>query len=247
MNSLPDIPQNLIEKLRQAEYVAVLTGAGISAESGVPTFRDAQIGLWAQYRPEDLATPAAFQQNPELVWSWYAWRREKVDAVAPNPGHYALVELAKRIPCLVLITQNVDGLHQRAGSEKVLELHGNIHRCFCNHCGAEAKDWDQQSSSPPTCSECGIGLLRPAVVWFGEGLPEQALGRAMLAAQKCDVFFSIGTSSLVYPAAHLPMQALDAGAHVVEINPQPTSLSAHAHTVLSGPSGLILPALLDAL
>jgi NAD-dependent deacetylase len=241
-----EIPLPLIDALRRARHVAALTGAGISAESGVPTFRDAQTGLWAQYRPEDLATPQAFRRDPRLVWDWYEWRRGLVRQAAPNPGHVALARLEDRLPRVSVITQNVDGLHHRAGSTRVIELHGNIQRTICFECGRQVESWAGDERRPPHCPACD-GLLRPDVVWFGEMLPRAALAAAYEAAQQCDLFFSIGTSGLVEPAASLPFEALRAGAVVVEINPQATLLSSHATYVLRGPSGVILPALLAAL
>jgi NAD-dependent deacetylase len=240
-----DVPAELIDILGAARSVAVLTGAGISSESGVPTFRDAQTGLWARYRPEELATPEAFARSPKLVWDWYAWRRTLVARSQPNPGHVALAGMAARYASFDLITQNVDSLHQRAGSRNVIELHGNISRIICSRgCGA-VTDF-AADETPPPCRQCGA-YLRPDVVWFGEMLPAQALAAAIQAARQCDVFFSIGTSALVYPAAELPHMALEAGAAVIEVNPAATPLSAHASFVLQGPAGVVLPALLDAL
>ncbi|MDW8326703.1 MAG: NAD-dependent deacylase [Anaerolineales bacterium] len=241
-----DFPSSLLDALRRARHVAALTGAGISAESGVPTFRDAQTGLWAQYRPEELATPQAFRRDPALVWNWYEWRRSLVRQAAPNPGHLALAHLEDRVPRVSVITQNVDGLHHRAGSTRIIELHGNIARTVCFDCRRQVESWAGDSRVPPHCPACD-GLLRPDVVWFGELLPRAALAAAYEAAQQCDVFFSIGTSGLVEPAASLPFEALRAGAVVVEINPQATPLSDHATYVLRGPSGVVLPALLAAL
>ena len=244
MNSLPAIPTPLVTRLRIAHRVAVLTGAGISAESGVPTFREAQTGLWARYNPEDLATPDAFCRNPKLVWEWYAWRQERVRQAEPNPGHLALVEMERRIAEFTLITQNVDGLHRRAGSHQVLELHGNLFRAKCFDEDRPVENWPDSEEIPPRCPRCG-GLLRPDVVWFGEMLPASALRAAEQAAATAEVFFSIGTSALVYPAAELPFTALRAGAMVVEINPQPTPLSPHVSFSLHGPAGAILPALVE--
>jgi NAD-dependent deacetylase len=238
------IPQTLVEALGRARKVAVLTGAGISSQSGVPTFRDAQTGLWARYDPQDLATPEAFRRNPKLVWDWYAWRRERVAAARPNPGHFALARMQERQPGLVLITQNVDGLHARAGSADAIELHGNIARIVCSAgCGVVA-EFDRDAS-PPRCPNCAA-WLRPDVVWFGEPLPAAALDRARAAAAACEIFFSIGTSALVYPAADLPRLARAAGALLVEINPDDTPLSALVDFALRGPAGVVLPALLDA-
>lgn len=244
------IPPKLIEILRSALGVVVLTGAGISAESGVPTFRDAQTGLWAKYSPEELATPQAFQRNPRLVWEWYAWRRELVAKAKPNPGHLALAQLESQVASrgsrIMLITQNVDGLHQRAGSQNVIELHGNINRFKCFQENTIVESWPQTDKVPPPCPRCG-SLLRPDVVWFGETLPPQALAAAYTAAQSCDVFLSIGTSGLVHPAASLPYYALQVGAILVEINPDETPLTASATYALHGPAGQVLPALLQAL
>ena len=226
--------------------MAVLTGAGISAESGVPTFRDAQTGLWAKFKPEELATPEAFERNPKLVWEWYQWRRERVGLVAPNAGHLALAALERRVPEFTLITQNVDGLHQRAGSRKVIELHGNITRTKCFAENVVVEQWPETMEAPPRCPRCGA-WLRPDVVWFGEMLPPGAFEAAEAASARCEVFFSIGTSTVVYPAAALPFAALRAGATVVEVNPNPTPLSAQAAFVLQGLSGEILPALIDQL
>ena len=239
------IPDELVKALHQAQHVAVLTGAGISAESGVPTFREAQTGLWAQYDPEELATPQAFRRNPRLVWEWYEWRRQLVAKAEPNPGHLALAMLAKHVPQLTLITQNVDGLHQRAGSENVIELHGNIRRTKCFENGHIVTNWPETDELPPRCPRCD-SLLRPDVVWFGEGLPIDALETAVTAAHTCDIFFSVGTSALVQPAASLPLQAKRNGRVTVEINPQPTPITRQMSFVLSGPSGVVLPALLAA-
>jgi NAD-dependent deacetylase len=235
----------LLQALRDARRVAVLTGAGISAESGVPTFRDAQTGLWAQFKPEELATAEAFRRQPRLVWEWYAMRRARVGSVAPNAGHQTLVALEQRVPEFLLITQNVDGLHQRAGSRRVVELHGNITRTKCFEENVVVERWDETGEVPPRCPRCG-GWLRPDVVWFNEMLPEGLFEQASAASQKCDVFLSIGTSAVVYPAASLPNEALESGATVVEINPARTPLTPHVHDFLQGPSGEILPALLRA-
>ena len=238
------IPQELIGRLAGARRVAVLTGAGISAESGIPTFRDALTGLWADYDPHQLATPEGFARNPKLVWEWYAERRRSIAGVQPNPGHLALAALEKRFGDFTLVTQNIDSLHQRAGSREVLELHGNIARVKCSREKTVVDEYSAEES-PPRC-RCGA-WLRPDVVWFGEMLPTGALARAEEAAGRCEVFFSIGTSAEVYPAADLPLRALSAGATVVEVNPNETALTRHAHFALQGPSGAVLPALLDAL
>ena len=243
MNKTPSIPGELIARLQAARRVAVLTGAGISAESGVPTFREAQTGLWARYNPEELATPEAFRRNPRLVWEWYAWRQKRVRQAEPNPGHDALVEMERHFAEFTLITQNVDGLHRRAGSHQVLELHGNLFRAKCCDEDQLVEGWPEGGDLPPRCPHCG-GLLRPDVVWFGEMLPAGALRAAEQAAARAEVFFSIGTSALVYPAADLPLMALRAGATVVEINPQPTPLSPQVTFSLNGAAGVVLPALI---
>ena len=252
----PSIPSKLVEKLRRIKRVAVLTGAGVSAESGVPTFREAQEipspstgqPLWAEYRPEELATPQAFEKFPHRVWEWYEWRRELIKGVEPNPAHYALVEMQNHFIAqgteFTLITQNVDGLHWTAGSQDVAELHGNIFLTKCDKCLEPAERWGRTDTPPPSCPQAACdGLLRPDVVWFGEGIPIDALHKAMAAAQKCQVFFSIGTSSHVQPAASLPIMALDANAVVVEINPNPTPITNRVTYVLEGLSGEILPQL----
>lgn len=242
--SSPPIPDDLIIRLRAARRVTVLTGAGISAESGVPTFREAQTGLWARYNPEELATPEAFRHNPKLVWEWYAWRRERVRQAEPNAGHHALVAMERRIAEWTLITQNVDGLHRRAGSHQVVELHGNLFRTKCFDEDRPVENGSDGDDIPPRCPRCG-GMLRPDVVWFGEMLPASALRAAEQAAKTAEIFFSVGTSALVYPAADLPFAALHAGATVVEINPQPTPLSPHVTFSLNGPAGVVLPHLVE--
>ena len=239
-----DIPEQLLAALRDARHVCVLTGAGVSAESGVPTFREAQNGLWSQYRAEELATPEAFLADPVLVWRWYRWRRDLVAEAEPNPGHYALARLAELVPRMTLVTQNVDNLHQRAGSGGVIEFHGNIFtdRCFGDGSVQVADD----STAVPVCPECGSNL-RPGVVWFGEAIPEAALDASCEAAADCDVFLSVGTSSQVYPAAGLADLARDNDAVLVEINPQPTLHAKRFDFALAGKSGVILPELVESL
>jgi NAD-dependent deacetylase len=241
----PAFPTSLLTYLRQAQRAAALTGAGVSAESGVPTFRDAQTGLWARFRPEELASPQAFTRNPTQVWEWYTWRRSLIAQSAPNPAHYALAEMEKRFADFMLITQNVDGLHQQASSRRVIELHGNIWRNKCIRDGNLVEVAADEQARPPLCPRCG-GLVRPDVVWFGEQLPAQALEAAWAAARNCDIFLSVGTSSLVQPAASLPLAAVESGAVLVEINPGETPLSPHAHYRLRGPAGSLLPQLLRA-
>ena len=220
----------------------MLTGAGISAESGIPTFRGPG-GLWKEYKPEDLATPEAFARDPKLVWEWYNWRRELIAKAAPNAAHHALVEIEKRKARFTLITQNVDGLHDLAGSGKILKLHGDIWRMRCTQCGADFPNRRVPLPKiPPHCA-CG-GLARPGVVWFGEPLPEGMMQEAEHAASSALVFLSIGTSAVVYPAAGLIPHAKRAGARVIEINPEPGPLSDQADCVLKGPAGDLLPQLL---
>ncbi|ALG67369.1 SIR2 family NAD-dependent protein deacylase [Beggiatoa leptomitoformis] len=239
------IPAELTQCLKHSKRLAILTGAGISAESGVPTFRDAQTGLWAQYNPTELATPEAFQQNPKLVWEWYAWRQQLVAKAEPNAGHLALVELEHHQPSLTIVTQNIDGLHQRAGSNRVIELHGNINRFKCATENRILEQWEKQTAIPPHCPYCN-GLIRPDVVWFGESLPVFALEQALQAIERSDVLLTIGTSALVQPAATLPLKALQQGATVIEINPETTPLTPCVHFSLRGKSGDILPKLLKS-
>ena len=224
----------------------MLTGAGISAESGVPTFRDAQTGLWAQFRPEDLATAAAFLRNPQRVWEWYEWRRELVRKAEPNTGHLALAALERLVPRLTLVTQNVDGLHQRAGSTGVIEYHGNILRDRCTAEDVIADRSPLSITGLPECARCGE-MLRPDVVWFGEAIPRAALLGADAAAAGCDVFLSIGTAAAVYPAAGLAERAQRSGATVIEVNTEATEMTSLVDLALRGPAGEILPRLLGML
>jgi len=243
------LPDDLLDRLARARCVLVLTGAGMSAESGVPTFRDAQTGLWAKYRPEELATPEAFQANPERVWKWYEERRAQVRTARPHAGHAALVELESMTPEIAIVTQNVDGLHQRAGSRNVTELHGNILRSRCSVTGRRiSAEWlsDCAQEVPPS-PYVRHGFARPDVVWFGEVLPRQALEAAMKIAGRCDVCISVGTTSLVQPAASLPFLALDNGAAVIEINPSDTPLSAHASLCIRDTARTALSRLVEQL
>jgi NAD-dependent deacetylase len=236
--------ETLLKIVKTANSVVVLTGAGISAESGVPTFRGEE-GLWKKFRPEELANFEAFIQNPKLVWDWYDYRKNLIEDVAPNEGHYALVEIEKRYPDFWLVTQNVDNLHQKAGNLKILELHGNIWWNKCVSCGVKSKTLNMEEGELPLC-QCG-GLMRPDVVWFGEMLSNDVLDLAISASKKADLFLSIGTSSVVQPAASLPMIAKRNGAYTLEINIKPTIISDMMDEVVLGPSGEILPALLDLL
>lgn len=248
----PDIPQQLIITLQRAQHIVVFTGAGVSAESGIPTFRDSLTGLWERFNAENLATPGAFRKDPDLVWGWYEWRRMKVLRAQPNPAHLAIARLAQLVPKLTVVTQNVDDLHERAGSTDVLHLHGSLHtpRCFaCGQAHLFPPSIPQEPEGgrrlrPPVCS-CG-GLVRPGVVWFGEDLPVKALNQAFQAAQECDVLFAIGTSGLVQPAARIPSLAKHAGASVVQINPTTTGLERECTWTLPGAAGDIMPRLLQA-
>lgn len=234
--------EKLIKVLNSAQSVTVLTGAGISAESGVPTFRGDN-GLWKKFKPEELANFDAFIKNTELVWEWYKYRKQLIANVKPNPGHYALVEMEKIFPIFSIITQNVDNLHRRAGSKRIFELHGNIQKNYCIGCGKEFSDEIIfLTSEIPRCDNCNE-LIRPGVVWFGEYLPEDQWNEAEKAARNCEVFFTIGTSAVVYPAASLPYLAKEHGAFVVEINPEPTPVTSMVNEFLQGKSGEILPEL----
>jgi len=234
-----------VARIREARAVVVLTGAGMSAESGVPTFRGPG-GLWRRYRPEELATPEAFARDPVLVWEWYDWRRQTVMAARPHAGHTALARLESLLPRVTVVTQNVDGLHQRAGSRRVVELHGSILRARCVRDGSVHRDLAVPLPVIPPRCDCG-SLLRPDVVWFGESLPAAAVEEAFQETAAAEVVLVVGTSSLVYPAAGLPGAAAEAGAWVAEINPEATPLSTWAHASWRARAGEILPALVEAL
>lgn len=242
-----NIPSDLVQALRTTRHVAVLTGAGVSAESGIPTFREAQTGFWARFDPQELATPEAFRRNPTLVWQWYEWRRGLIREADPNPGHQALAQMEDLTPRFTLITQNVDDLHRRAGNRVPIELHGNIlrDRCFEEDVVVDPQEAvpPQDEEEPPRCPRCG-SYLRPDVVWFGEALPQRALNAALKATQACDAFFSIGTSTLVHPASALPYAAVERGALTVEINPGETPVSPMVDYALRAPAGELLPLLL---
>ncbi len=232
----------LKEKLSAARAIAVLTGAGISADSGVPTFRGAD-GLWRNFRAEDLATPEAFERDPRLVWEWYNWRREMLADKQPNAAHLALVELERRARNFRLITQNVDGLHRTAGSSNLVEIHGNIWMVRCTACGVIEKNVDVPIAILPTCRHCR-GLLRPHIVWFGESLSTEDLAQATAALRTCDILLVIGTSGVVYPAAGFAAVAKGAGAFVAEINLEATTQSALVDCSLQGRAKDIVPLLL---
>ena len=262
------------ELARAARRVVVLTGAGMSAESGVPTFRDAQTGLWERYSPEQLATEDAWYADPDLVWSWYQWRARLVRACSPNAGHRAIAAWQRALSAgsLVISTQNVDDLHERAGAEVLAHLHGSLFEYRCADCGTPA-DHDPGSASdgasgatgpsapvagseadleqllrlsPPQCATCSTGRLRPGIVWFGEMLPERALEDTYAALDHCDLAIVVGTSAVVQPAASLPYVALGAGAAVVEVNPETTEFSTAATVHVPGTAATVLPALARA-
>ncbi len=236
--------------IRDARSVVVLTGAGISAESGLATFRDPEVGLWAKYDPMELATIQAFNRDPELVTRWYHWRFTKAAQVEPNPGHHGLAELERYLTgrgrSMAIVTQNVDGLHQRAGSQRVIEIHGTILRWRCTKTGAEKPLDDLSFEVFPIPSEHG-GLMRPCVVWFGEMLPEQALADTFHALEHCDLFLSIGTSATVQPAASFIEVARAAGARTIEINRDATINTGAVDCAIQGLSGEVLPKVMAAL
>ncbi|GAA4445725.1 SIR2 family NAD-dependent protein deacylase [Phytohabitans houttuyneae] len=241
------------EALGRARRVVVFTGAGISAESGVPTFRDDLTGLWARFDAERLATPEAFHADPDLVWGWYEWRRARAARARPNPGHLAVAAIEARVSGTVVVTQNVDDLHERAGSRAPVHLHGSLFAPRCVSAAAhpaasgepDAEPGEGRRVPPPRCVHCGA-LVRPGVVWFGEALPEAALAEAVEAAAGCDVFLSVGTSGVVYPAAEIPRVAARAGAFVVQVNPAPTPLDPVCDVNLRGTAAQVLPQLVAA-
>jgi NAD-dependent deacetylase len=249
-----EFPDTLLSTLRAAKHIVIFTGAGVSAESGIPTFRDTMTGLWHRFRAEDMATAQAFRNDPDLVWGWYEWRRMKVLKANPNPAHLAIAAMADFVPKLTVVTQNVDDLHERAGSQGVIHLHGNLHqpRCFaCNHpydLGDSIPNEPEggRPVAPPRCPRCKDGRIRPGVVWFGESLPEAAFRSANMAACSCDVLFSIGTSAVVYPAAEIPEMAARKGAVVILVNPGETQLDSAVSYKLTGRAGEIIPALVSA-
>jgi len=263
----------LLSLLKKDPVVGVLTGAGISAESGIPTFRGKD-GLWNRFNPTELATYEAFLKDPKLVWKWYLWRMHLIAKAEPNPGHYALAKMEELFPQFLLITQNVDGLHRRAGSKRVVELHGNVFEGKCRFCGKRYSEeefsalWplagrsflasiteeelkgrvfgEVEKGNLPKCLNCGE-VVGPGVVWFGESLPQEALERAFDFASKSQVFFSVGTSAVVQPAASIPLYAKRAGAVLVEVNPEETPLSPYCDFVLRGSAGEVLPQLVSSL
>ena len=246
-----DVINRVKERLGSARDIAVLTGAGISTDSGIPTFRG-EDGLWRNFRAEDLATPEAFARNPQLVWEWYDWRRGLIASKAPNAGHYALAEIEKRSPRFTLITQNVDGFHALAGSRSLIELHGNIWKVRCTRCGQVSVNRDvpiqilpycQATSSSPS-GRCE-GLLRPHIVWFGEALDAMDIENSVAALQSCDLLLVIGTSGVVWPAASFAEIAKSSGAFVVEVNLKPSAQSGVVDVALQGRASEVLPRLLS--
>ncbi len=245
MSTVAENIEKIARLLNEAQNVTVLTGAGVSKESGIPTFRDAQTGLWANYDPMQLATPEGFRKDPPLVWQWYDYRRTLLQDTKPNAGHYAIADLEELLPHVVVVTQNVDGLHQQAGSCDVIELHGNITQFICFDNRHEQSDISMGLEQPPVCS-CG-SLIRPAVVWFGESLPGVAMARGFMEAEKSQVVLVVGTSGIVQPAASIPFSAADKGAKVIDINPEETPVTDISEVVLRGPSGQLLPQVVSAL
>jgi NAD-dependent deacetylase len=234
--------------LARSRRLVVFTGAGVSKESGIATFREPETGLWAQYDPMELATLEAYARRPAFVWSWYEHRFGAAAAASPNPAHTAIAELEGLLPRVSVVTQNIDGLHQRAGSADVIELHGSMFRFKClsgQHAGFVLDDFAGQEAKPPHCPECG-GLLRPDVVWFGEALPADDIDRAQVLSAACDVMLVVGTSGVVYPAAAIPLLAAEAGATVIDVNPERDALTAAADIFLRGASGEVLPQLVAA-
>jgi NAD-dependent deacetylase len=244
--------EKVAKLIDSAKQIAILTGAGVSKESGVPTFRDALEGLWAQYDPKELATPQAFVKDPALVWDWYQFRRGLVRDAKPNPGHFALAQIEQRKPNTWLITQNVDDLHEQAGSRQVIHLHGNIAqtKCFKDCQGLptliDLSTLPDADASPPKCPHCGA-YVRPDVVWFGEPLPSDAMVQAFNLMYQCDLVIVVGTSGLVAPASDLPYHAKRNGATMVEVNPDSTAISHLADHKLEAPSGQVLPLVMEML
>jgi NAD-dependent deacetylase len=240
-----EFSKNLIEKFQHSQRVVVITGAGISAESGIPTFRG-EDGLWRKHRVEELATPYAFQTNPKLVWEWYDWRRGIIANAIPSPGHTAIAEMEQIIPHFSLITQNVDGLHRRAGTTKIIEIHGNLWQLRCVREGTLKEDYSVPLPEIPPKCECGA-LLRPHVVWFGESLDNEDVSRSYRLLQDCTLLVVVGTSAVVQPVASFPLMAKRQGAFVVEVNTNPTPLSSLADESIIGKAGEVLPALLNTI
>ena len=240
-----EIPKDLRDRIDRETRIVVITGAGISAESGVPTFRGKD-GLWRRFRAEELATPYAFKRDPKLVWEWYDWRRGIIARAEPNPGHLAIAEMEMVFPNFHLITQNVDGLHRRAGNQKVIEIHGNLWMLRCTREGTVRENYEVPLKEIPPRCQCGA-LLRPHVVWFGESLNPEDLKRSLSLLERCEVLLVVGTSAVVQPVASFPWMAKEKGAFLIEVNPEPTPLSPLVDLSLRGKAGEVLPELLQEL
>jgi NAD-dependent deacetylase len=232
---------SVIEQIKSAGHIVFFTGAGMSAESGIATFRG-EGGIWNKFKPEELANFDAFMKNPDMVWEWYSYRRNIVRKALPNQGHLAIAVFQHYIPKVTVITQNIDNLHRRGGSKNIFELHGNIERNYCVKCRTFYNEIPE-SSKVPKCN-CG-GLIRPDVVWFGEYLPEDQFNGAEIAASGCDVFFVVGTSAVVYPAASLIYTAKQSGAFIIEINTDETEISSLSDMSIKGKAGVVLPEILS--
>ncbi|UCG51239.1 MAG: NAD-dependent deacylase [Candidatus Latescibacterota bacterium] len=243
MSDLDKSIDGAVKLLGTARSVVVSTGAGISKESGIPTFRDAPNALWANYDPQTLASPEGFRQDPALVWRWYEDRRRMIGAAKPNPGHFAIAKLQEFFDDFVVITQNIDDLHRKAGSQNIVEVHGNVFRYKCFDMEHPIEELPDDDNVPPKCS-CG-SLIRPDVVWFGEMLPASALERSFASLERCDTMLVVGTSGIVYPAAGFPAVAKRAGANVIEVNPEATPITMEADVFLKGPAGEVLPVLVE--
>jgi NAD-dependent deacetylase len=242
------ITETLIKRLRETQHLAIVTGAGISAESGIPTFRDALTGLWENYQAEKMASEKGFLNDSDLVWGWYEWRRQKILQCSPNRAHEVIAKLASKLPKVTLITQNVDDLHERAGSKNVLHLHGSIHKARCINCNTPYTHPDTKLTddilpecriAPPKCEKCD-DLIRPGVVWFGEMLPTDTLKQAEEAAQECDLMLVVGTSGIVYPAANIPFLAIERGVTSIQVNPIETHFDKSVTFNLKGNAGDLL-------
>jgi len=234
--------------LARSQQLVVFTGAGISKESGIATFREAEEGVWERHDPHQLGTLEGFRRDPQLVWEWYQHRFGRISEVTPHPGHRAIAALERYLPRVVVITQNIDNLHREAGSSDIIELHGNwrAYKCLQGHTGFSSDDFATQTESPPRCPRCGA-MLRPDVVWFGEMLPAEALERAFAESNGCDAMLVVGTSGLVQPAASLPPTAQRAGSPIIEVNPNPSAITPLSTVFLQGPAGQVLPQVVDVL
>ncbi len=240
-----EIPQSFIDRLLEAKSVVFFTGAGISAESGIPTFRGKD-GIWNKLKPEELANFDAFIRNPEMVWEWYSHRKKIIHESQPNPGHIAIAEMQNVFDRVTVVTQNIDNLHRRAGSREIYELHGNIERNYCIQCKTFYNEELPMVGKIPKCAKCG-GLVRPDIVWFGEYLPQDQFGASEKASSGCDVFFVVGTSAVVFPAASLIYTARDNGAYIVEVNIEETEISYLADKSFYGEAGKVLPLIAERL